>query len=277
METEPLQDTLPPRHQVESDESEDEDTYPLGREKRNAPQPVPVVQIEWLGPEEKHNALVVTSGEAGHQWLQGIKLGEAKGRLITNGVQTATIYTPDFADVFVVRLELRLPLYTIHPVTSMILGTLRPSSVIVIDSYPLPSYITSMPSGLNPPIRFLCTSTVPNSPSLHGTERFAPPNIIQSTAASFLAMLESPVYAIPATLLLLPSAHLPSPVPRELQARFGPDLREEWEASTLVKLHKVVCAILGKESSWQEAHLSSSRPRIKLSRKGDIGEGSMYI
>lgn len=90
-------------------------------------------------------------------------------------------------------------------------------------------------------------------------------------------MLESPVYAIPATLLLLPSAHLPSPVPRELQARFGPDLREEWEASTLVKLHKIVCAILGKESPWQGAHLSSSRPRIKLSRKGDIGEGSMYI
>jgi len=73
-------------------------------------------------------------------------------------------------------MEMRLPLYIIHAVTTAILSNLSTNeldfqfifyvfvlkmsifSVVIIDSYPLPSYISSSSTSLNPPIRFLCTS-----------------------------------------------------------------------------------------------------------------------
>ena len=112
---------------------------------------------------------------------------------------------------------------------------------------------------------------------LDNAEPFHPPNLIQSPAASFLSILESSTHAIPATLLLLPSAHIQTPMPSELEGRFDPELREEWEPHTLAKLHRIVGSILGIDSSWSVQHLPDRSTRLKASHRGDIGEGGMYI
>ena len=108
-------------------------------------------------------------------------------------------------------------------------------------------------------------------------EPFHPPNLIQSPAASFLNILESSAHATPATLLLLPSAHVPPSAPSELDGSSGPQLQEEWEPSILAKLHGIVCSIVGTDSPWSVQHLPDRSTRVKVSRRGDIGEGGMYI
>ncbi|KIJ56328.1 hypothetical protein M422DRAFT_774120 [Sphaerobolus stellatus SS14] len=279
MEVEPLQDTVPPRHQVESDESEDEDAYPLqvGAARKTTRRQEPVVEFEWTGQQEKREALVVALDDAGRQWIRGVQLGDAKGKVTVDGVKIASIYVPAFADTFVVRLEMRLPLYVIHPVTSTLLSALHPTNVVVIDSYPLPSYISSSPSSFNAPIRFLRTSAASQQPSLPAIEPFSPPNIIQTPAASFLSTLEFPPHATPSTLLLLPSGHILPPAPPVLQGQFGPEMRDDWETATLTKLHKAICTMLGKDSEWKATDRQENISGFKRPRRGDIGEGGMYI
>jgi hypothetical protein len=167
-------------------------------------------------------------------------------------------------------------------------------SVVIIDAYPTTSYITPSPSQLQPPIRYLrtwaaskdvCISNHPHTCSAHdelksplqNAEPFQPPNLIQSPAASFLSILESSTHATPATLFLLPLSHVSSPAPSELEGNSGPELREEWEPSTLAKLHGLVCSVLGIDSPWSAQHFSDRSIRVKALRRGDIGEGGMYI
>jgi hypothetical protein len=169
-------------------------------------------------------------------------------------------------------------------------------SVLIIDAYPVPSYISSSPPSPHPPIRHLrttaasksvCTlsaqilkaSCSPNMPKARplDVEPYQPPNLIQSPAAAFLSILESSAHSTPATLFLLPSAHIPPPAPCGLETRSGPDIQEEWEPSTLGQLHKILSAEIGTNSPWSTKHIAERSVGRRASRRGDIGEGGMYI
>ncbi|KAF8513045.1 hypothetical protein JB92DRAFT_3116621 [Gautieria morchelliformis] len=277
-EIEPFQDTIPPRHQVESDES-DEDIYPSsGVGERTAQRSVNKVVVHLKGPQEKRQPLVVVLGEAGRQWAKGTKLGEVKGRVLIDNIEVASVSMLSPGEVTIVDVNVRLPIYTTHAVASTVISAMRPTQVVIIDGYPLPSYISPSPSPLHPPIRYLRTTAASKHMSPpDDAEPFHPPNLIQSLAASFLTILESSTHDTPATLLLLPSTHIPPPAPSELGGRYGPEPREEWEPSILARLHKMVGCITGLDSLWSVQHLPERSTRPKASRIDDIGEGGMYI
>ena len=117
---------------------------------------------------------------------------------------------------------------------------------------------------------------VPKSPP-DDAEPFQPPNLLQSPAASFLSIFESSTHVTPATLLLLPLAHVPPPVPSELERHSGPEMQDEWEPFILAKLHRIVCSILCIDSSWSTQNLPERSTPFRASRRGDIGEGGMYL
>ncbi|KAF8528444.1 hypothetical protein BU17DRAFT_37967, partial [Hysterangium stoloniferum] len=276
-EVEPLQDTVPPRYQIESDESEDEDAYPISRVRREAICCDPNILIEWSGPQERRKSLLVAVNKAGEQWTQGVELGEAKGKISIDNVEIASAWAPSaWADVIVVCIHLRLPLYVMHDVASTILSTFQSTRISLIDSYPVPSYISSSAPTSRPPIRYLRTSKTSQDNVFPAAEPFYPPNIINSPSASFLSIIEHSS-DMSGTLVLLPSAHMPSPAPSQFVSHFGPEPQDEWEPSTLAALHENVCSVLGIQSTWKDTR-SPGRPfNVKASRRGDIGEGGMYI
>lgn len=82
----PLADTVPPRHAVESDDEEDE-YNPLST--ASAGRLVKTVDVKIVGAIEGRvgRALVVATSEAGKVWAKGAKLGEQSGGVMVNGVQ----------------------------------------------------------------------------------------------------------------------------------------------------------------------------------------------
>jgi len=86
----PLADTVPPRHAVESDEEEDE-YNPLSSGARSKPK-IGDVEVKILGNVEgvEGRKLVIASGEAGKVWARGANLGEQSGAVMVNGVQVCS-------------------------------------------------------------------------------------------------------------------------------------------------------------------------------------------
>ena len=83
----PLADTVPPRHAVESDEEEDE-YNPLSSttQSKSKLRNVDVKIVENVKCKEGGTLIVVT-GEAGKVWARGAKLGEQSGGVMVDGVQ----------------------------------------------------------------------------------------------------------------------------------------------------------------------------------------------
>lgn len=55
--------------------------------KKNDPKPEPKVVVDWHGPQEKRQSLLVALDEAGRQWARGVELGEVKGRVLVDDVE----------------------------------------------------------------------------------------------------------------------------------------------------------------------------------------------
>ena len=88
--------------------------------------------------------------EAGRQWARGVKLGEVKGTVVVNNVEVrlgplhdmvstdnlltkiASVFTPSYAEVVVVCIHIRLPIYTIHDVASTVISAMRPTKYVIL-------------------------------------------------------------------------------------------------------------------------------------------------
>lgn len=275
MEVYPLQDTLPPRHQVESDESEDEDAYPPVGSYTRSSSPGLTVHFDW-SPQKTRSNLLVALYEAGRCWVKGVVgLGDAQGQINLNATLIGRIYLPQWADILVIVIDTRVPLYAMHAIVSTVISFTAPKSLCLIDSYPLPSYVSvSTPSSNSkPPIRCLQTHA---KPLLHKISPFSTPNILQCLAAAFLSFAQ--FQKLSTTLLLLPSSYMtPSAPPNIVSGTFGPSVKEEWEASMMEELHKYICATLDIEFIWKINSGTNNLGKFRASRIGDVGEGSMYL
>jgi hypothetical protein len=99
------------------------------------------------GPQTNQRSLLVALDEAGRQWTRGIiKLDEIKGEVVVDGMKVesnflifqlialtnpwpkiASIFTTPFAEVTILCISVRLPMYTMHAVTSTIISAMRPT------------------------------------------------------------------------------------------------------------------------------------------------------
>jgi len=118
-----------------------------------------------------------------------------------------------------------------------------------------------------------------------GIHPFAPPNLIQSTSASFLTILT--LASIVGTLILLPSPYIPAIRPIKLtlseSSAFRPEA-DQWSFELLDKVHRLLFQVIGEnlvieekaEKVWplgKKEEIKEGVPR----QNTEIAEGGMYI
>jgi len=221
--------------------------------------------------------LVIATGHVGSFWAQGASLGERSGAVMVNGLQVGLLFQPlwTVSTILVSEVSTKLPLSTMHAYARSVLDALEPSSLALLDSYPTPSYITS-DTRYNAPVRYLCASELRLNTA---AQPYSPPNLVQSTAASFLAVFRvcRSVSGAPCVAILLPSSRLSDPLPKELKA--GNSLvdadPEEWPPHTMNVAQD--CLFGSRGVQWENKSGRGRGTYPSARRKNEIGEGGMYI
>ena len=107
---------------------------------------------------------------------------------------------------------------------------------------------------------------------------FAPPNLLQSTSASFLVILS--VTKSNGTVILLPSPHIPQPPPKQIAPSNISQLTYddvEWDSQLINEAQILVFRAIGEEVKHSWAPLAN-QPKEKLPKRNtEVGEGGMYI
>jgi len=81
-DVDPLADSIPPRHSIESDEDEDE-YNPLSTAKPGAVQ----LDLKITHNFQQGKKMIIASNEASSVWSRGASLGEQTGMITLNAVQ----------------------------------------------------------------------------------------------------------------------------------------------------------------------------------------------
>lgn len=89
-DTDPLQDTVPPRYAIESDEEEDE-YNPLSH-GRIVREPLTIIVRGLEFSERVGHHLIVASGDAGKHWAQGANLEQQRGGVYVNDTQVRFLH-----------------------------------------------------------------------------------------------------------------------------------------------------------------------------------------
>ncbi|KAF8305109.1 hypothetical protein DL93DRAFT_2089821 [Clavulina sp. PMI_390] len=205
-----------------------------------------------------------------------------------NGTEIGGLDSKSYQRTILVHITHDLP--SLHAVTlSAALARLGPSALIVLDTYPGPSYISSQPySPLNLPVRFLGSTTTnlkpPSTPTL---QHFEPPNLIQGLSAALIGRLESDKLSRAdgtsmGQVILLPSLRIPPPPPRKEPRPVLSSLAssDEWTDGMLGS----VAPLIGSHIPWDPATRSLARKQsgapgaaskgFRRSAAGDVG---MYV
>ncbi|KAI6000884.1 hypothetical protein EDD15DRAFT_2235293 [Pisolithus albus] len=284
MDVDPLADTAPPRHAIESDD-EDEYDSPAAQPK---PDQLSIPDVKFIGNFPTKSPLLLASGIAGEAWARGTNLGQQQGSIQVGGSQVGLLFMPSWTHAAVVVSETftRLPLSAMNCYAAAVIDRLQPTSISVLDTYSIQGYISpKVISWDEAPVRYLSTNAIPISdPEL---ELFAPPNLLQSTTASLASNIfwkslrSTESYA--ATLLLLPSPKLPVQPPTTIKpSSFPPSDHVQWSKKTMQKVHQWLFDVIGEGENivqWVE-NISGSSGLQNANRdlaRGEIGEGGMYI
>ncbi|KAF9652500.1 hypothetical protein BDM02DRAFT_3109034 [Thelephora ganbajun] len=276
MDTDPLADIGPPRHTIESD---DEDEFnPLSPQR---PPPRHDLDFEIINVGKvTAEALIFASLEAGRVWARGADLGEQLGTISVNKKCVGMIFNPGWTDAIVVVSEIltRLPVWAQYPYAEYVLEQLKPTKLLLLDSYAASNYIQSEYFPLHKaPVRYLTLGS--NIPAPKDFEPFNPPNLVQSTSAAFLALISlvrqaSPQSSTAVTLFLFPGPYRPLNQLDDLTSTVS-SLNESddlWSHRLTRSVHEVLS---GAKCEWNlNGKGGSSYSREK--RKPQV-EGNMYI
>ncbi|KAJ3569154.1 hypothetical protein NP233_g5245 [Leucocoprinus birnbaumii] len=272
-------DSNPPRHAIESDSEEDE-FNPLTSGAQSLAKELNINFIgDAVGPKD---TLIVATGDPGAFWAKGASLGEQAGAVTVNGVQMGLVFMPKWTagNVVVSEALSRLPVWAMHAYAKAIDDTLKPKTVALLDEYSVPGYISNRPIPLpDAPIRYLSTGRF--DPGNY-VKPFAPPNLINTTSASFLSILSLHA-SHTGTLLLLPSPNILKPAPRAVEQNNFAHLTQdvtEWPARIMLLAHKLLLHLVGEGQSteWDSKNVSSGpSAKTSVTRRSEIGEGGMYI
>jgi len=275
MDIDPLSDTGPPRHAIESDD--EDDFNPLSKSPETT-QPEPVFEIVGSNATSEH--LIVAAGDAGRVWARGANLGEQIGSVFIDKKLIGLVFKPTWTDAIAIisEVSIRLPTFVIHPYAQFVLEHYKPTSLILLDTYSLPGYIgADYTPFYRAPLRYLSTGKAASSTS--GIQLFAPPNLIQSTSASFLsiAALIGISSKSQATAFLLPSPNLPTRPPEIIVSDPSKlvDETDIWADQLLQQAHtSIVQSVGGKVEAWKS---TGKKVTVKASSSRSVVDGSMYI
>ncbi|KII85607.1 hypothetical protein PLICRDRAFT_44935 [Plicaturopsis crispa FD-325 SS-3] len=282
MDIDPLGDTVPPRHAVESDDEEDEYNPLSTTSKYESPE----VDVKLVGNPSAGAPLVIATGDAGKEWAPGAKLGEQIGAVFVNKVQVGLLFRPPWtkATVLVSEVTTRLPVWAMHTYAECVVDSIHPSSVSLLDTYPIPSYMSSEPLAYDQaPVRYLDIGNGSPSKLPHLT-RLEPPNMISSTSASFLSILllrsisESDNHH--GTAIFLPSPHIPPPPPHDIAPTRLPPVDDDaaWPSDVVAASHRSLFQAIGEtEPVVWERDQGRKSDHSASKKRGDIGDGGMYI
>ncbi|KAJ7653303.1 hypothetical protein DFH06DRAFT_1205270 [Mycena polygramma] len=277
MDTDPLADSVPPRHAIESDEEEDE--YNPLRPQPSLPTPIDV-QLVGTVPPSPATGLIVAAGGVGKYWARGADLGEQIAAVMVNEIQVGLLFRPSWtqAVVLVSEVTTRLPLWAMHPYARAVLEKLQPKNFALLDTYAVSAYISDDRIALSDaPLRFLSTDP-PATALTSAAEPFAAPNLVQSAAAAFVALRAE--RTAPATLILVPTPHIAPPAPRALApSDFSHwDDPAPWVPAPVRTAHGLLFAALGKQPTRAWTEPAPEKPSASQSRKQPTDtELSMYI
>ncbi|KAJ7131691.1 hypothetical protein C8R43DRAFT_1024300 [Mycena crocata] len=279
MDVDPLADTVPPRHAVESDEEEDEYNPLQPPTSHAAP-----IDVQLVGDLKSVpvSGLLVATGDVGKYWARGADLGEQIGAVMVDKIQVGLLFRPSWTQTVVLVSEAtaRLPLRAMHPYARTVLDALQPSNVALLDTYGVPAYIadTRIPYP-DAPLRYLATAA-PIAALTSAAQPFAPPNLVQSASAAFVAIQAE--RAASASLLLVPAPHIAPPAPRTVEPSDFTQLAESpapWGPALVRTAHSALLAVLGKEDkthAWTEP--APEKPHAAAQRKRPAeDEAGMYI
>ncbi|KAG7448183.1 uncharacterized protein BT62DRAFT_757700 [Guyanagaster necrorhizus] len=279
MDVDPLQDIIPSRYAIESDEEDEFNPLQRRPDSQDVPEPL---NVQIVGSIPTAGKLIVASGDAGKIWARGDNLGEQTGAVYVNGISVCLCFNPEWtsATIIISEVTTRLPIWAMNGYGKHILETLRPSRVSILDVYPVPSYITSEPlSFQNAPIRYLATTRV--DPDIaERAEKFSPPNLISSTSAAFMADLS--VSKVQGVLFVLPYPRIPPPAPRKLSPSNIENLTDDlmpWNEDTMSTVQTLLFKAIDEKAPdvWVNKSSKGIAVRVTTRQKGDIGEGGMYI
>jgi len=272
------EETLPPRYAIESD---DEDEFNPLNKIPNPTKEESEIQVTISPATTTNVGLIIASGVAGNTWARGANLNEQSGIISVNGVQVALVFNPPWtkSNIIISEVFSELPLHAMHPYAETILDSLKPSSVSLLDSYSVPTYATSHPVPIHDtPIRYLTTSSKPNFLD-NKADLFKPPNLIQSTSASFLSILS--LRGILGTLILLPTPYISLTRPRQISPsseRLNQD-NVDWSPTIMKTVHSLLFKALEGEpvhnNVWE--HVQDPLQDKSTKRRTQVGEGGMYM
>ncbi|KAI0262632.1 hypothetical protein BC834DRAFT_891012 [Gloeopeniophorella convolvens] len=277
MNFDPLSDTSSPRYAYESDE--EDELNPLLNV--STPRLADVSIRGYKQCSDTSHAVIIASGEAGAVWAQGVDLGERCGEIVVNELTVGLIFSPAWTDAIVIVSEasLTLPAWAMHSYASTIVDFFKPTLLLLLDSYAAPVYIDTKPlDAVQAPVRYLRTSgkalPAPISP-------FAPPNLIQATAAAYASLASLPASQIDAILFLLPSPRVPIPrgrdITRSLHGSETSGQYSDWPESALQEVHQSIAGLAGARGipPWKG---SETLPKqLEVRHLSDIGDGGMYM
>ncbi|KAG8808457.1 hypothetical protein FRC17_003947 [Serendipita sp. 399] len=300
MEVEPLQDSAPNRYAFESDDSEDDigrNAYPGVSERIKRSKHRYDAEVVWnvnAGALGGGN-LFVAVGQAGLAWASGVQLAKSIADIQLDDTKVASVFTIDeHPEDLVLVLKYDLPISAMPSFASKVLTTFTPSRletrlrglsrppltphrVTIMDGYSSPAYIASeRRNDLDPPIRYLQTACIDEKPTTTTTSKrvklFRPPNLLLSTSAAFLSILEQG-QKTPGLLLLLPFPQIERPPPRTIEPI---RVSVSWPERQIVEMNSILLTSI----KWDPV-LAKDIGRLTVSqskkKKSDTADLSMYI
>ncbi|KAG6811558.1 hypothetical protein H0H92_006862 [Tricholoma furcatifolium] len=176
----PLAETVPPRHAIESDEEDEYNPLPT----RGTPLDH-VFEIKFIPDNLREGEhLVIAAGDIAKYWAHGADLGEQIGAIYGNKVSIGLVFNPKWTKSTVIVSEVlaRLPVWAMHSYVTAILDALKPikyaglivtnllvvvinapTRLALLDTYPTHAYISDKPVSFeDAPIRYLATQSAGN-------------------------------------------------------------------------------------------------------------------
>ncbi|KAH9048050.1 hypothetical protein EDB84DRAFT_1459094 [Lactarius hengduanensis] len=279
MNVELLSDTAAPRYGYESDE--EDQLNPLLN--RPIQRPTHVSIQGYPSSDQPPEVIIIASGEAGKAWAQGAHLGEQRATVIVDELAVGCIFLPSWSDAAVIVSETSASLSTweMHTYAEGIIGFFNPKRLLLLDIYSVPSYVNQTPlEAYRAPVRYLRTrSGEASAPFL---VPFSPPNLIQATCAAFVSIAALPTSQMEAIVLLLPSPYISIPRGHDFPPSPPPSTDKNgpiWSETILQEIHICLAELSGMRAhqSWQSTGRVVVPKQSGIKRRGDIGDGGMYM